>query len=298
LRDYERFPDQAVTNEGDFVQLAMLSEAEPVSFEEALKQNHWKKAMIEELDSIEKNDTWRLVQLPTDKKCIDVKWVFKTKLKPDGQVAKYKARLVARGFLQKYGQDYYEVYALVARMETIRLIVAITVKNNWSMYQLDVKLTFLNGELEEEVYVNQPLGFEIKGKEEYVYKLDKALYGLKQAPRAWNKKIDSFLVQQGFLKCVTEHGIYCRNTTNKLIVCLYVDDMIVTGNNEEEMNAFKKNMMKKFEMSDVGNLTYFLGIEFEMNSQGVLIHQRKYAQDVLKRFNMLNCKPISTPVDT
>jgi len=166
------------------------------------------------------------------------------------------------------------------------------------MYQLDVKFAFLNGELEEKVYVNQPPRFEIKGKEEYVYKLDKALYGLKQAPRAWNKKIDSFLVQQGFLKCVTEHGIYCRNTTNKLIICLYVDDMIVTGNNEEEMKDFKKSMMKKFEMSYLGNLTYFLGIEFEMNSQGVLIHQRKYAQDVLKRFNMLNCKPISTPVDT
>jgi len=103
LRDYERFPDQAVTNEGDFVQLAILIEVELVSFEEALKQNHWKKAMIAELDSIEKNETWKLVQLPTDKKCIDVKWVFKTKLKPDGQVAKYKARLVARGFLQKYG---------------------------------------------------------------------------------------------------------------------------------------------------------------------------------------------------
>jgi len=177
------------------VQLAMLAEDEPVSFEEALKQNHWKKAMIEELDSIEKNDSWRLVQLPTDKKCIDVKWVFKTKLKPDGQTAKYKARLVARGFLQKYGQDYYEVYATVARMETIRLIVAIAVKNNWSMYQLDVKSAFLNGELEEEVYVNQPPGFVIKGKEEYVYKLDKALYVLKQASRAWNKKIDSFLIQ-------------------------------------------------------------------------------------------------------
>jgi len=199
LRDYERFPDQAVTNEGDFVQLAMLAKDEPVSFEEALKQNHWKKAIIEELNSIEKNDTWRLVQLSTDTKCIDVRWVFETKLKPDGQVAKYKAMLVARRFLQKYGQDYYEVYAPVARMETIRLIVAIAVKSNRSMYQLDVKFAFLNGELEEEIYVNQPPGFKIKGKEEYVYKLNKALYGLKQAPRAWSKKIDSFLVQQGFL---------------------------------------------------------------------------------------------------
>jgi len=139
------------------------------------------------------------------------------------------------------------------------------------LYQLDVKSAFLNDELEEELYVNQPPGFEINGKEEYVYKLNKALYGLKQAPRAWNKKIDSFLVQQGFLKCVTEHEIYRINTTNKLIVCLYMDDVIVTGNNEEEMKDFKKNIMKKFEMSDLGNLTYFLGIEFEMNSQGILI---------------------------
>jgi len=183
-------------------------------------------------------------------------------------------------------------------METIRLIVAVAVKHNWSMYQLDVKSAFLNGELEEEVYVSQPPGFEIKGKEYYVYKLDKALYGLKQAPRAWNKKIDRFLVQQGFAKCVNEHGIYCRNTTNKLIICLYVDDMITIGSNDAEMEDFKKNMMNQFEMSYLGNLTYFLGIEFEMNSQGVIIHQRKYALDILKRFKMLNCKPISTLVNT
>ena len=130
------------------------------------------------------------------------------------------------------------------------------------MYQLYVKFAFLNGELEHEVYVSQPPGFEKKGKEDYVYKIDKALYGLKQVPRAWNKKIDNFLIQQGFTKCVNEHGIYCRNTTNKLIVCFYVDDMIITGSNEAEMEGFKKNMMKQFEMTDLGNLTYFLGIEF------------------------------------
>jgi len=233
--------------------------------------------MIDELKSIEKNETWKLVQLPTDKKCINVKWVFKTKLKPDGQVAKFKARLVARGFLQKYGQDYCEVYAPVERMETIRLIVAVAIKHNWLMYQLDAKSAFLNGELEEEVYVSRPPGFEIKGKEDYVYKLDIALYSLMQAPRAWNKKIDMFLIQQGFTKCVNEHEIYCRNTINKLILCIYMDDMIINGSNEAGMEDFKKNMMNQFEMSDLGNLIYFLGIEFEMNSRGVIIHQRKYA---------------------
>jgi len=121
--------------------------------------------------------------LPQDKKCIDVKWVFKTNLKPYGHVTKYKVRLVTRGFQEKYGEDYYEVYAPIVRMETIKLIFAIAIKHNRSMYQLDVKSAFLNGELKEEIYVSQPPDFEIKKKEEYVYKLDKALYGLKQTPR-------------------------------------------------------------------------------------------------------------------
>ena len=111
------------------------------------------------------------------------------------------------------------------------------------MYQLDVKFSILNGELEEEVYMSQSPGFEIKGKEDYVYKLDKALYGLNKAPRAWYKKIAKFLIQQGFTKCVNDHGIYCRNIANKLIICLYVDDMIITGSNEAEMESFKKSMI-------------------------------------------------------
>jgi len=145
LNDYERFPDSTINDESDIIQLAMLAKAELVSFEQALKQKHWKEAMIHELKSIEKNETWKLVQLPTNKKCVDAKWVFKTKFKPDSQVAKFKARLVARGFLQKYGEDYYEVYAPVVRMDTIKLIVAIAIKHNWSMYQLDLKFAFLNG---------------------------------------------------------------------------------------------------------------------------------------------------------
>ena len=300
LNDCVRFPDTAVADDGELIQLAMLAESEPVSLEQAMKEEHWRNAMLDELQSIEKNETWSLVKLPTSKKCIDVKWVYKTKLKPDGQVAKYKARLVARGFLQRQGLDYNEVFAPVARMETIRLIIAIASWKSWKMFQLDVKSAFLNGELEEEVYVSQPPGFEIKGKEDYVYRLRKALYGLKQAPRAWNKKIDQFLISQGFEKCITEHGIYFRNSDDnqKLIVCLYVDDMIVTGSDTMEIEWFKEAMMRKFEMSDLGVLSYFLGIEIVMSTEGVLIHQKKYARDILKRFNMNNSKPVTTPIDT
>lgn len=150
--------------------------------------------MIEELQSIEKNDTWELVELPPRKTPINVKWVYKTKMKPNGEVGRYKARLVARGFLQRHGLDYNEVFALVARIETISLIVAIASCKKWFMFQLDVKSTFVNGSLEEKVYACQPLGFEIRGKEGSVYKLKKALYGLKQSPSACNKRIDGLFI--------------------------------------------------------------------------------------------------------
>ena len=133
------------------------------------------------------------MNLPSNKKAIEVKWVFKTKVKPSGEIAKYKARLVAKGFLQKPGLDFNEVYAPIARIETVRLIVAIASMRKWTVSQLDVKSAFLNGPLEEEVYTRQPPGYEKIGMEDKVMKLNKALYGLKQAPRAWNKRIDGFL---------------------------------------------------------------------------------------------------------
>ena len=193
--------------------------------------------MIEKLNSINRNNTWKLTVLPANKKAIDVKWIFKLKLKPNGEVAKHKARLVARGFMQKAGMDYFEVYAPVARLETVRLIVAITCGSNWPMHHLDVKSAFLNGPLDEEVYVTHPPGFKIKGKENMVYKLYKTLYGPKQAPRAWNKRIDSFLVKQDFVKCKSEFDVYVKKGIkgNQLLICLYVDDLIVTGRDVNEI---------------------------------------------------------------
>jgi hypothetical protein len=157
----------------------------------ALTEDVWKNAMIEELNSINRNNTWELIELPASKKPIDVKRIFKLKLKPNGEVAKHKARLVARGFMQKAGMDYFEVYAPIVRLETVRLIVTIACGRNWPMHHLDVKSAFLNCPLDEEVYVTHPLGFKIKGKENMMYRLHKALYILKQAPRAWNKRINT-----------------------------------------------------------------------------------------------------------
>lgn len=159
-----------------------------------------------------------------------MRWVLKIKLNPEGSVAKHKARLVATGFLQKSGLDYFEMFAPVARHETIGLVIAIAANTNWFMIHLDVKLSFLNGQLKEEFYVLQPPEFVIENKDEMVYKLHKALYELKQAPRAWNLEIDSFSKHSRFKKCEMEYDVYVQHTFNRdvILVCLYVDDILLT----------------------------------------------------------------------
>ena len=276
-----------------------MAGVEPINEVEALQHTVWKDAMIEELKSIERNKTWNLVDLPSGKHQIGVKWVFKKKLNPDGLVSKHKARLVAKGFLQKQGLDYSEVFALVARTETIRLVVAVACARNWSLFQLDVKSAFLHGPLEEEVYVQQPPGFIVKGREQQVYRLRKALYGLKQAPKAWNRRIDSFLHKLSFTKCTVEHGVYVRESEHEglLIVCLYVDDLLVTGSNLKEIEVFKKVMEAEFEMTDLGKLSYFLGMEFTYTPAGLIMHQKKYVRELLKRFNMGSCNSVTSPID-
>ena len=154
--------------------------------------------MNSEIKSIEKNQTWTLTELPVGAKRIGVKWVYKTKYNEHGKIDKYKARLVAKGYSQKYEVDYTEVFAPVAMMDTVRMIIALAAQKNWTIFQLDVKSAFLHGELSEDVYVEQPRGYEKKGSEHLVYKLHKALYGLKQAPRAWFSRIEAHFISEGF----------------------------------------------------------------------------------------------------
>ena len=298
LNDYEIMTDSAVNDEGDVVHFTLLAEIEPVNFEEAVKNYKWLGAMKEEIRPIEKNNTWELCILPKGKKTIGVKWVYKVKVNPKGEVVKYKARLVVRGFLQRQGIDYEEVFAPVARLETVRLVVAHASMQGWNLHQLDVKSAFLNGDLEEEVYIDQPQGFVKKGSEDKVLRLRRALYGLKQAPRAWNKRIDKALINMKFIKCISEHGVYVKSGgADIVIVCLYVDDLLVTGNSEAKVAEFKKNMMSEFDMTDLGELSYFLGIEFRRTSAGMVLSQQKYIADVLTRFNMLNCNSAETPAE-
>jgi hypothetical protein len=180
-----------------------------------------------------------------------------------GEVQRFKARLVAKGYKQREGIDYGEVFALVAQLETIRLMISLAAQHRLKIYQLDVKSTFLNSFLEEEIYVEQPLRYIEAENEGKVYKLKKALYGLKQAPCAWNTRIDRYFQDNEFEKCSYEHAIYVKKEVDGsiLFACLYVDDLLFTGNNPTMFEAFKKSMVQEFEMTDIGLMAHFLGLK-------------------------------------
>ena len=172
--------------------------------------------MEEEITSIEKNDTWKLVKAPKSCKPIGVKWVYKLKKNPLGEIVKHKTRLVVKGYRQRYGIDYDEVFAHVARQ--ICILISLTGQECWSLRHLDVKSAFLNGEIKEEIYVSQPEGYVKEEKEEWVLKLNKALYGLKQAPRAWNAKLDNTLMSIGFVKSKNDQGVYYLNSNEDKVI--------------------------------------------------------------------------------
>lgn len=203
-----------IYNETEEIEIAdemlMLSVEEPSSYSHAEKDKEWRAAMEREIDAIEKNGTWELTDLPKGQKAIGLKWVYKLKKDMNGDIIKYKARLVAKGYVQKQGVDFNEVFAPVTRLETVRLLIALAAKNGWEVHHLDVKSAFLNGDLQEEVYVLQPEGFVKDGEERKVYRLLKELYGLRQAPRAWNARLNRCLMKLGFVKCPYEHAVYCR----------------------------------------------------------------------------------------
>ena len=291
LDDYVLMADE----EGDM--LLMCLDEEPSNFSEASELKEWIDACLDELKSIEKNLVWSLVDLPAGTKPIGLRWIFKVKRNSDGSINKYKACLVAKGYVQQHGVDFDEVFAPVARLETIRLLVSIAAMNGWEVHHLDVKTTFLHGELNEIVYVTQPEGFEVKGSEKKVYKLHKALYGLKQAPRAWNHKLNHILLEFGFKRCLKEASVYRKTVdTSILVVAVYVDDLFVTGASRKVINMFKVEMASKFEMSDLGKLGYYLGIEVSQEEGFITLNQMRYASKILEESDMKNCNLSHTPM--
>lgn len=226
------------------VNMAVINSSDPHTFEEVEKSLKWREAMNEEISSIERNQTWELSELPEGAKCIGVKWIYKTKLNENGEVNKYKARLVAKGYSQEHGVDYNEVYAPVARMDTIRSILSTAARKGWNILQLDVKSAFLYWVLEEDVYIQQPKGYVVNGEEDKVYKLHKALYGLKQAPRAWFSRIEEYFAKAGFEKSYNEETLFLETNKrgNSLYISIYVDDLIYTGDDISMMEEFKESM--------------------------------------------------------
>lgn len=298
MQDYEsgeRISDGEA--EAELAMALFLSHGDPVQFTEASKEEKWMEAMRSEIQSIEKNDTWDLVRLPAEAKRIGVKWVFKTKLNEDGKVDKYKARLVVKGYAQEEGIDYDEVFAPVARWDTIRILLAVSAQRGWKVYQLDVKSAFLYGELKEVVYVDQPEGFVKKGEEDKVYRLKKALYGLKQAPRAWFSRIEGYFKQAGFNRSSHDHTLFIkREGERQIMVSIYVDDLIFAGNDDSLLEEFKQSMKQEFEMTDLGLMRFFLGVEVRQTPDGIHLCQKKYAMEVLERFKMADCNSVKNPI--
>jgi hypothetical protein len=200
----------------------------------------WKEAIQNEMDSILSNGTWELSERPHGYKPVGRKWVFKKKLSPDGTIEKYKARLVAKGYTQKEGEDYFDTYSPIARLTTIRVLLSMAASYGLIVHQMDVKITFLNGELEEEIYMDQPDGFVVKGEETNVCKLLKSLYGLKQAPKQYHEKFDRTLTSVGFVVNEAEKCLYYRHGGGEgVILCLYVDDILIFGTNMKVIHEVK-----------------------------------------------------------
>jgi len=239
--------------------------------------------------------------MPYDRQPIGCKWIFKRKLNPDGSVARYKARLVAKGFSQKFGVDYDETYAPVAKLTSIRTLLSIGASCDLLIHQMDVKTAFLNGNLNEEIYMTVPEGIDAATSSNSVCKLNRTLYGLKQSPRMWNQKIDNFLLhEQGFTRLNSDHGTYIRRSNQSLaIIALYVDDLLILTDSLETMTTLKLNLSQTFAMTDCGEIHHFLGIKItrDRNKRTITLDQGHYIDQILTRFNMTNCKPVATPLD-
>jgi hypothetical protein len=251
--------------------------------------------MHEELENFERNQVWELVDPPPGCKPIGTKWVCKNKEGEKGEVVRNKSRLVAQGFSQKEGIDYEETFAPVARLEAIRILLAFSMAKGFMLHRMDVKSAFLNGLLEEEVYVRQPPGFESEKYPHQVYKLRKALYGLKQAPRAWYGRLRGFLFEVGK---VDQTLFLLRQGRDILIVQVCVDDIVFGGSSNSLVARFVEDMRREFEMSMMGDLQFFLGLQIKQSKEGTFVHQAKYTKDIVWNFKMEDSKAMTTTMST
>jgi len=274
-----------------------VSLIEPKNHLEALDDPNWIVAMQEELDQFERNQVWLFTSRPKNHLVIGTKWVFRNKLDENGNVVRNKARLVAKDYNQEEGIDFDETFAPVARLEAIRILLAFALYLGIKLFQVDVKSAFLNDFLQEEVYVEQPPRFENPDFLNHVFKLQKALYGLKQARRAWYERLRKFLLKNGFRRGQIDKTLFIKNKGEDFIIIqVYVDDIIFGATNKLLCKEFSTLMSQEFEMSMVGELTFFLRLQIKQLREGIFVNQGKYVSGLLKKYKLDHLKHASTPM--
>ncbi|KAI5728895.1 hypothetical protein M8J77_025006 [Diaphorina citri] len=298
--DTEDESDHALLNTCEYA-LNIVSDVNvPITFDDVNSsedRDKWMKAIDEELSAMHENDTWTITELPSGKKAIKSKWVFRVKPDAYGNIDKYKARLVIKGCSQKEG-DYSETYAPVASLVTVRTLLSFINHHGLYAEQLDVKNAFLHGSIKEDIYMTLPDGLndEHARKNSMVCKLNKTLYGLKQAPMEWNAKFDSYVKAKGFKQTLSDKCLYTNDSCGTILL-LYVDDIIIAGSSKEILQNWKTVLMSEFKMTDLGPLHLFLGIKIDRTNEGMFLTQSQYIQNLLNRFEMGNCNPASTPIE-
>ncbi|GAA0163351.1 transmembrane signal receptor [Lithospermum erythrorhizon] len=271
---------------------AITTGLEPRSYKEAMKDKGWRDAMHYEIQALEANGIWELVQLPPGQRALGSRWVYKVKYNSDGSLERLKARLVVFGNHQIEGIDYTDTFAPVAKMTNVRLFLPVVAVKNWELHQMDVHNAFLHGDLNEEVYMKQPPRFQSRTPG-LVCKLRKSLYGLKQAPRCWFAKLDGSLKQYGFTQSYSDYSLFIYTQGKiQINILVYVDDLILSSNNHAALCKFKEYMSCCFHMKDLGVLKYFLGVEVARNGDGIYLCQRKYTLDIIAETCLLGSKPI------
>ena len=282
---------------------ASVASLEPNSYTQAMNSANsdlWLAAMNEEIDSLTLMDTWNYVDRPPDKSIISCRWVFKIKPATDVEPERYKARLVAKGYSQVPGLDFKDTFSPVIRFDTIRVMIAFGIHHNMLMHQMDVKTAFLNGKLEENIFMQQPPGFEVHP--DLVCKLNRSLYGLKQSPRMWNIELSKFLLDMKFTRSSYDSCLFIKITVSGMtFILVYVDDLIVMSSCEKLLVSTKKSLCRRFSMKDLGILAHFLGVRIRFSfidgSRSVLMDQNSHVQKVLSQFRMHQCNPAKTPLD-
>ncbi|KAD4180157.1 hypothetical protein E3N88_28748 [Mikania micrantha] len=269
----------------------ITAQTEPRSYDEAICHPHWQQAMAAELKALKDNNTWSLVPLPMGHKPIGCRWVYKIKYNSDGTIERYKARLVAKGYTQVEGIDYKETFSPTAKLTTLRCLLTVAAARNWFTHQLDVQNAFLHGDLHEVVYMTPPPGFLQKG-DNVVCRLNKSLYGLKQASRNWFSTFSDTVQKAGYTQSKADYSLFTKTQGKSFTaILIYVDDILLTDNDLHEIKLLKECLLKRFHIKDLGDLKYFLGIEFCRSKNGIIMSQRKYAVDILQDSGLMGSRP-------